>query len=586
MAITIEIVSHGRKIKAAKGRTLADVLLEAGIPMSLYCRQRGLCGRCFVEILEGPRPPLQDREKRLLALRGLSPDHRLACLYAIESSLRVSVPESSTLGRMSILSWGVEGATVFDPAIKKYFLEPAKPDLSSPVSFSESLASALKIPRPRASLDMLGRLAEMMEQVQPQFTAVLHEDAEILALEPGNTTSRVFGLAVDMGTTTLVMDLVDLGTGKVMDSETAVNSQSSYGADVVSRISLVFVEPAKVGQVREAVIKDLNRMLHALLERNGLPASDVYEVVVAGNTAMNHLFLGTPIKSLALAPFNAVFSVLPPVPARDLGLEINPNGRVYIAPNIKSFVGGDIAAGLMASGFLDRRGTLLYMDLGTNGEIVLKKNDDIWATSTAAGPAFEGMNISHGMLALSGAIYRAENNDGLKLFTIDDRPARGICGTGLIDIVAAGRARGLITAQGAVTSAGKKIPLTPDIALDQKDVRELQLAAAAIKSGVKMMLASAGLDPADLEALFIAGAFGNYLNIARAASLGLLPSIEPRKITFLGNASLAGARVLLISLETRHRLESLVGGIRHFSLASQPSFQDTFIASLEFAPWG
>jgi uncharacterized 2Fe-2S/4Fe-4S cluster protein (DUF4445 family) len=586
MAITVEIVSHSRKIKAAKGRTLADILLEAGIPMSLYCRQRGLCGKCLVEILDGPRPPLQDREKKLLELRGLSPDHRLACLYAIERSIRVSVPESSTLGKMSILSWGVESAAVFDPAIKKYFLEPVKPDLSSPESFWDSLESALKIPRPRASLHLLGRLADLMEQAQPRLTAVLHEDAEILALEPGDTTSRVFGLAVDMGTTTLVMDLVDLGTGRVVDSETALNSQSSYGADVVSRISLVIVEPAEVDRVREAVVKDLNRMLRALLERSGLAPSDVYEVVVAGNTAMNHLFLGIPVKSLALAPFNAAFSVLPPLPARDLGLETDAQGRVYIAPNIKSFVGGDIAAGLMASGFLDRRGTLLYMDLGTNGEIVLKKNDDIWATSTAAGPAFEGMNISHGMLALPGAIYRAEDNDGLKLYTIDDRPPRGICGTGLIDIVAVGRARGLITAQGAITAAGKKIPLTPDIALDQKDVRELQLAAAAIKSGVKMMLAACGLTAADLDGLFIAGAFGNYLNIAKAASLGLLPSIDPRKITFLGNASLAGARVLLISLETRRRLESLVGGIRHFSLASQPSFQDTFIGSLEFAPWG
>lgn len=586
MAITVEIVSHGRKVKAAKGRTLADVLLEAGIPMSLYCRQRGLCGKCFVEILDGPRPPLQDREKNLLALRGLSPDHRLACLYNLGGNVRVSVPESSTLGKMSILSWGVESAAVFDPAVKKYLLEPAKPELSSPESFWESLETVLKITHPRAGLDLLGHLADMMEQARPRLTAVLYEDAEVLALEPGDTTSSVFGLAVDLGTTTLVMDLVDLDSGRVVDSETSLNSQSSYGADVVSRISLVFAEPGQTDRVRSAVVKDMNRMLRALLERRGLSSRDVYEAVVAGNTAMNHLFLGAPVKSLALAPFNAAFSVLPPVPARDVGLKINPNGRVYIAPNIKSFVGGDIAAGLMASGFLDRRGTLLYLDLGTNGEIVLKKGNDIWATSTAAGPAFEGMNISHGMLALPGAVYRAEDSDGLKLYTIDDRPPRGICGTGLIDIVAVGRARGLITAQGAVTAAGKKIPLTPDIALDQKDVRELQLAAAAIKSGVKMMLTSAGLSPADLDGLFIAGAFGNYLNIAKAASLGLLPSIDPSKVTFLGNASLAGARVLLISLETRRRLESLVGGIKHFSLASQPSFQDTFIGSLEFAPWG
>jgi uncharacterized 2Fe-2S/4Fe-4S cluster protein (DUF4445 family) len=586
MAITVEIVSHGRKIKAVKGRILADVLLEAGIPMSVYCRKRGLCGKCFVEILDGPRPPLQEQEKKLLSLRGLSPDHRLACLFVLEGGLRVSIPDSSTLGAMSILSWGVESAAVFDPAVKKYLVEPDKPGLVSPESSWDSLERALKITHLRTGLDMIGRMSDMMEQAHPRLTAVVYQDAEVLALEPGDTTSRVFGLAVDLGTTTLVLDLVNLDSGRVVDSETALNSQSSFGADVVSRISLVFAEPDQADRVRKAVVKDLNRMLGTLLERHGLRSQDVYEAVVAGNTAMNHLFLGAPVKSLALAPFNAAFSVLPPVPARDVGLEINPNGRVYIAPNIRSFVGGDIAAGLMASGFFDRRGTLLYLDLGTNGEIVLKKGDTVQAASTAAGPAFEGMNISHGMLALPGAVYRAEDEDGIKLSTIDDRPPRGICGTGLIDIVAVGRSRGLITAQGAVTAAGKAISLAPGISLEQKDVRELQLAAAAVKSGMKMMLASAGVSAADLDGLLIAGAFGNYLNIARAVSLGLLPSIDPRKISFLGNASLAGARVLLISLETRRHLESLVGGVGHFPLASQPSFQDTFIGALEFTPWG
>jgi uncharacterized 2Fe-2S/4Fe-4S cluster protein (DUF4445 family) len=300
---------------------------------------------------------------------------------------------------------------------------------------------------------------------------------------------------------------------------------------------------------------------------------------------MNHLFLGTPIRSLALAPFNAVFSVLPPLPAREVGLKIHPNGRVYLAPNIKSFVGGDISAGLMAAGFKDKAGTYMFIDLGTNGEIVLKKGADLMASSTAAGPAFEGMNISQGMLALPGAIYRAENKDGFEVLTIGGGPARGICGTGLIDLAAVGLARGLITPQGAITAPGKKIAVAAGVFLDQKDVRELQLAAAAVKSGMQMMLQANGLTAADLDGLLIAGAFGSYLDTAKAAALGLLPSIDPGRITFLGNTSLAEARLLLLSLKTRRRLETLVKDIEHFSLASQPAFQETFISSLEFGPW-
>lgn len=586
MAITVEIVSHKLKVKAAKGRILSEVLQEAGLPLSLYCRGRGLCGKCFVKILSAPRPAYKEGEEKLLALRGLDPDHRLACLLALDRSLAVSVPDGSLLERMPILSWGIDGRAEFDPAIKKYYLEMPPTDLARPESSWSLLGNALKLPFAKASLEVVRSLPSMFSGMGGRITAVLHQDEEVLTLEPGDTSSRSLGLAVDLGTTTLVMDLVDLTTGRVLDSETALNSQTAYGADVVSRISLIFSKPEKAGRLQEVVVEDLNRMAAVLLKRNHRAAEDIYEAVVAGNTAMSHLLARVPTSSLAFSPFNPVFSVLPPLASRDLGLDINPRGRIYLAPNIKSFVGGDISAGLLASGFFDRPGTVLYIDLGTNGEIALKKDKDVIVTSTAAGPAFEGMNISHGMLAVPGAICRAEPEGGFRLFTIGDRPPRGICGTGLIDIVAVGLGLGLITPQGTVTRPEKTIPLAAGVTLNQKDVRELQLAAAAIKAGMRMLLASAGLRAADLDAVFIAGAFGNSLDTARAMSLGLLPSINPGRITFLGNASLAGARVLLVSLAARRRLESIVGAIRHYSLASEASFQDTFVSSLEFVPWG
>jgi uncharacterized 2Fe-2S/4Fe-4S cluster protein (DUF4445 family) len=585
MAITVEIVSHRLKVRAARGRLLSDVLAEAGLPLSLYCRGRGLCGRCFVEILTPPRAELKDREASLLALRGLSPDHRLACLYVLARSIKVSIPAASLLERMPVLDWGVETTVELDPAVKKYALELVRPDLGRPEAAWEVLARALKIDRPTAGLDVVRSLSPLLGRDGGKLTAVVHMDREVLALEAGDTTARSLGLAVDLGTTTLVMDIVDLSTGRVLGSETALNGQTSYGLDVVSRISRVFAEPAEGERLQRTVVRDLDRMASALLERTGLDRGSVYEVVVAGNTAMNHLLTRVPISSLALAPFHPVFAALPPLPARDIGLELGPQARLYIAPNIKSFVGGDISAGLLASGFLDRTGTWLYLDLGTNGEIALKAGGDVLVTSTAAGPAFEGMNISHGMLALPGAIARAENEGGLKVYTIGDRPAKGICGTGLIDIVAVGRELGLISAQGAVTGPGKRIPAAPGIALEQKDVRELQLAAGAIKTGVKMMLSAAGLRASGLDGVLIAGAFGNTLNIGRAMAIGLLPSIDPDRIAFLGNASLAGARALLLSQASRGKLEGALAAIRHLSLASEASFQDHFIGSLEFTPW-
>ncbi len=585
MAITVEIVSHNLKVKAASGRLLSDVLAEAGLPLSLYCRGRGLCGRCFVEVLTEPRPPLKDGEGSLLALRGLSPDHRLACLYVLDRSIRISVPAASLLEKMPVLDWGVATSVDLDPAVRKYTLELPRPDLAHPEGSWEKLGRALKVFPLAAGLDVIRSLPPLLGRSDGKLTAVLYRDREVLALEPGDTTARALGLAVDLGTTTLVMELIDLNSGRVLGSETALNGQVSYGVDVVSRISRVFAEPAEGERLQRIVVRDLDRMAASLLARTGLDRGSVYEAVVAGNTAMNHLLARVPVTSLALAPFNPAFSALPPLPARDIGLDIHPQARLYLAPNIQSFVGGDISAGLLASGFLDRTGNWLYLDLGTNGEIALKKGRDVVVTSTAAGPAFEGMNISHGMLAVPGAIARAENEGGLKVFTIGDRPAKGICGTGLIDIVAVGRELGLITAQGAIAGAEKRLPVAPGIVLESKDVRELQLAAGAIKTGVKMMLAGAGLRAADLDGLMIAGAFGNTLNIGRAMAVGLLPVIDPARIAFLGNASLAGARALLVSQASRTRLEGSLGAIRHLSLASEASFQDHFLASLDFVPW-
>jgi len=264
---------------------------------------------------------------------------------------------------------------------------------------------------------------------------------------------------------------------------------------------------------------------------------------------------------------------------------MNPRGKVYVAPNIRSFVGGDIAAGLAATDLAHQKGNFLFIDLGTNGEIVLKKGRQFTATSTAAGPAFEGMNISCGMLAVPGAVYKAEFRDRLKVMTIGNRPALGICGTGLIDLISLYLERGVISPQGHIQGGEKTISLGHNLFLSQKDIREVQLAAAAVKTGIRLLLSLDKLAVADLDGIYVAGAFGNYLNIPNSMRLGLLPRLDKKKIIFVGNSSLAGAKALLVSTQERARCERLAQKIRHVALATDTAFLKTFIEALEFRAW-
>ena len=459
-----------------------------------------------------------------------------------------------------------------------------KPSLYSPTAIADSLRATLRSPGLVLPLPALSKLggSPALAPSRP-VTAVLYDDIEVLDIESEEAGKEVFGLAVDLGTSTVAAELVDLRTGKVVDRAAAVNAQNSYGADVVSRITFAFENPDNLGRLRHAAVQLINDMVGTMARRSGVARHRIYDAVVAGNTAMNHILCGVAVDSLALAPFHAVFSSLPALAAADIGLALHPQARLYIAPNIKSFVGGDITAGLVASGFAALSGTALYIDLGTNGEIVLKKGRDFVTTSTAAGPAFEGMNISCGMLAVAGAIHGAAWDNGFKFRTVDDLPPQGVCGTGLVDVLATALTRGLLGRDGRIVGSEKRIRLTDRLALTQQDVRDVQLAVAAIRSGVRLMLREFRVAAADLDRVVVAGAFGSSLDIANAVSLGLLPNLPEDRIVFIGNASLAGARLLLLARPARTAAEELAAKISHVSLATRPDFQDEFVQGLEFA---
>jgi len=585
MPYTIKIESHKKALQGDTGDILVDVIQKAGINLSVYCDRKGLCGKCFVEIIEGSLPPPSKHEQYLIEQKNHPPNYRLACVYRIKGDARIKIPEESILKEAVVLTSGLRSIVPIHPAVKKFHLRLTKPGISSPFSLMETLERNLKQKRLHAPFGLLRNMGRVMENSKYDVTVTTYKDTDLLNIEPQNTQTFIYGLAADIGTTTLALELVNLNDGETIGTTTSLNSQSIRGADVVTRISYTFKDMKKLNKLRDQIREDINSMIDELLKKTKIDPINVYDMVVAGNTTMNHFFLGLPVDALALAPYNSVFSCLPELSSRELGIRINPYAKVYIAPNIKSFVGGDISAGLIASELSHKKGTYLFIDLGTNGEIVLKTEKEIIVTSTAAGPAFEGMKISCGMLALPGAIYKAKYVDKLQTFTLGKKPAKGICGTGLIDLIAIFLERGKLSSNGRINGRQKKITIKDKINISQNDVREMQLACAAVKTGIKMMLEEHHLTNDQLDGVYIAGAFGNYLNIKNSMKIGLLPQIDENKIIFIGNAALAGAKTLLLSATSRNSVENLVRKIRFVSLASRPSFQKNFVEALEFSSY-
>ena len=581
---SLEILPDGTKVRAKAGEALADALVRAGIPLSLYCHKRGVCGKCAVRVRAGLLPILEGPERAVLEKRGLSPDHRLACRFAVRGDMVVEVLPESRLGKITVLEAGLSMPVALDPQVKKFAVTLERPSLADPSAVSEMLQSALGTPGLAIPVPALRKLRDLESSHPQTVTVVLYGEGEALDIEAGDTAGRAYGLAIDIGTSTVVTELVSLVTGHGAARASALNSQASYGADVVSRITFAFQDPDNLRRLRKSIVHLLNELVDELCAQSSVARDQIYEAVIAGNTAMNHFLCGVSADPLALAPFQAVFSSLPPFPSAEIGLELNPAARVYIVPNIKSFVGGDITAGLAAAALAEKPGNALFIDIGTNGEIVLKKGQQFMTTSTAAGPAFEGMSISCGMLAVEGAVHRAEWRNGFRLQTIGGVPPQGICGTGLIDVLACALAEGLVGRDGKISGAQKKLVLADKLNLSQNDVREVQLAAAAVKSGVRLMLREFQVPLKSLDAIYVAGAFGNSLDIRNAQSMGLLPAVPAKKIAFIGNSSLAGARKLLLSAPERAAAEALAGKITHVSLAARPDFQDEFVRALELGP--
>jgi len=597
----------GRRVRVPAGVTVFDAASWNGIGIDSTCGGHGTCKKCRVRIAEGaPAPSSVD-------IRAFSPDElrlgwRLACRAAAGSDAVVEVPPLVT--RPKAATVGVGRRVILRPAVQKRFLSLGEPSLADQRSDLERILDALDDLELRADLHAVRVAGRVLRLAEYQVTAVIVDDV-LIDVQPGDTTALAYGIAFDLGTTTVVATLLDLSTGTPVAVASALNAQQPFGADVISRISAAMLDPAALGRLTSLAHSTLAGLTAEVCAEAEVDPLDVYEVALAGNATMTHIALGVDPEPLGVAPFILAARLLPEVLAADLGVAVHPRARAVVFPAFGAYVGGDITAGLLASGMDRDARTRLFIDIGTNCEIVLGNRDWLLATAAPAGPAFEGAAIRCGMRAASGAIEVVTMTpDAISLGVIGDASPVGLCGSGLVDAVTGLVRLGLLDSSGRFVSSDAAAALAPGLAgrltmlgaervfvlhwggepgdvsrsvyLTQRDVRELQFAKAAIATGWQILLEEAGLAASDIQQVLLAGSFGSYLSPGNAVRLGLVPDVPVLRIVSAGNVAGEGAKMALLSVRERAAGLALLEEVRYVELSDRADFNDRFIDQLAF----
>jgi len=603
--VRINLIFNERAVRVPYGVTLFDAASWNGIAIDSTCGGHGTCKKCRIRIAEDPPAPSS------LDLRAYTPAEikdgwRLACRTLATRDTQVEVPPLTT--RPKAATVGVGRQVILRPAVQKRYLELAEPDLADQASDLERVLAQLDDLEPRAELAVLRTLGRTLRAADYKVTAVVVDDV-LIAVEPGDTTDRRFGIAFDLGTTTVVATLLDLGTGTPVAVASTLNKQQPFGADVITRISATMMDPGALDKLQALAAETLAELAAEVCAEGGVEPDEVYEVALAGNATMTHLVLGIDPEPLGMAPFILATRLYPEILAADLGLPVHPRARAVVFPAFGAYVGGDITAGLMASG-MDRDARVrLFVDIGTNCEIVLGNREWLLATAAPAGPAFEGAAIRCGMRAADGAIEVVGMTAGeLTMKVIGDTEPQGLCGSGLVDAVTGLVKLGLLDSSGRFVPEEQAALLAPGLAgrltqigqervfvlhwrgpaaedsiyLSQRDVRELQFAKAAIATGWHILLEEAGLTQDDVKQVLLAGSFGSYLSPAAAIRIGLVPKVPVARVVPAGNVAGEGAKMALLSLRERAGGLALLEEVRYVELSDRADFNDRFVDQLNF----
>lgn len=620
---TVTFLPHEKKIEVPAGTRLIRAAMEAGVHVNASCGGDGVCGKCRIQVEAGS---VAGGLSEMLSEADLKEGFRLACKAVVSADVTVRIPVESTIdtsvlnmaatprrtARIQQLDFNAfkeEG--LFLPPVEEIYIELPAPDAQDHLPDVTRLISHLKLAhgeeRVTANLAVIRKLPDILRANDFKITAIIARPvfdtgkSEIINVQPGDTTDRNYAIAVDIGTTTVYGQLIDLITGEVVDEHGDFNPQISYGEDVITRI--MYAEKGEgLGKLQQLVVGVINKIIAKVLKRGKVDREDVSSITLAGNTTMTQLFLKVNPRYIRRAPYVPAATLYPPVPAKELGIELNDFATALVYPAVSSYVGGDIVAGVMGSQLYLSDELTLFMDIGTNAEIVIGNKDWFACAACSAGPALEGGGIKFGMRAARGAIEDF-SIDPISLepmlITIGNKRPKGICGSGLIIMAAVMFELGIINNLGKfnreldtprirkndgiyeyVLAWADQTQIERDIALTEIDLENLIRAKGAIYSGCQTLLNEVGMAMDDIERIILAGGFGSYIDLEKAMVIGLLPEIDPEKVIFIGNASLLGARMSALTNRIRRDVVTVTRNMTNFELSETPSYMDNYVAAL------
>ena len=600
----------GLKTEVPTGTILLEAARKAGVYLSSICGGDGYCGKCKVTIDQGQ---FQSRPTTLLTPEESRENIVLACQTKVLSDMTITVPKFHTLEtsqilmdsdahRFSELAGDVrEGVFEFDPLVRKLEINMSPPTVHDHTADHERLYVAIReqidAPVMQTGFRILQGLSKVLQSTNYKVAVTIGERSgttEVIEVESGKRCCTNFAVAVDLGTTTVVAHLLDLADAKTVDTEAVYNSQINFGEDYIRRI-IYAEENNAFDEMQNRIVHDVNNLIVTLASRQKVDLRDITAVICSGNTAMVHFLLNLDSTRIRREPYVASASFVPPIRAAEVGIQINKRGLLYCLPSVAAYVGSDIVAGVLTTRIYTKKEISLFVDIGTNGEVVLGNRDWLVCASSSAGPAFEGSGVKHGMRAGAGAIEKLNiTPDGsIEIQTIGDKHPAGICGSGLLDTIAELFLNGIIDRTGRFTATadprfteaddGPQFQLVPpanehqEIVITQADIDNLVRSKAGVFASIKVLMNSTQTKAEDIDTIYIAGGFGNFMNVQQAVTIGMLPDVPVEKIQFVGNTSIAGAKTVLMSRKALETTEKIANNMTYFDLMSHSGYMDEFV---------